>query len=166
MGRVTASDPGDRQPWERQPGETSKAYEAFCVYRDMGLSRSVVKVGKDLGKAARTVEDWSRKYNWVQRTEAWDSIPAKAMAESYAEMVTDITDQHRALADKLIKRLSDNLDRMPPGMDPSVRWSQAHNAAAKSHGMTLDYRKPAPEDDKRDEVTRAIEVLIDKLAGD
>lgn len=166
MGRVTASDPDDRQPWERQEGETSKAYHAFSVYRDLGHERSVVKVAKELGKSRRVIEVWCLKHRWVERCSAWDSIPAKALAESYAEMVTDITDQHRALADKLIRRLSDNLDRMPAGMDPSVRWSQAHNAAAKSHGMTLDYRKPAPEDDKRDEVTKAIEVLIDKLAGE
>jgi hypothetical protein len=26
----------DLKPWDRQPGETSKAYGAFVTYRDMG----------------------------------------------------------------------------------------------------------------------------------
>src|SRR5690606_17214461 len=128
-------------PWERQTGETAKAYHAFSLYRDQGLDRSLTAVAEELDVSKQHVGQWSTKYNWVERVSAWDSIPAKAMAEGYAEMVRDITDQHRELADKLVKRLSENLDRMPAGADPTIRWSQAHNAATKSHTIALDYLK-------------------------
>ena len=37
--------------WERQEGETSRAYEAFSAYRDLGSARSLAKVGQLLGKS-------------------------------------------------------------------------------------------------------------------
>lgn len=60
------------KPWEMQPGETAKAFEAFCVYRDMGASRSIAKVGQTLGKNTVTLEQWSIKNGWVDRATAWD----------------------------------------------------------------------------------------------
>lgn len=75
----------DRQPWEKQPGETAKAYQAFCVYRDLGAGRSLSiayertgkgrsKTGERSGKteAPRLWERWSSKYQWVERSQAYD----------------------------------------------------------------------------------------------
>lgn len=60
------------KPWELQPGETAKAFEAFCLYRDMGTERSIAKVGEKLGKNKITLEQWSAKNGWVDRATAWD----------------------------------------------------------------------------------------------
>ena len=38
------------KPWERQKGESEKAYEAFAAYRDMGPERSITKVSQSLNK--------------------------------------------------------------------------------------------------------------------
>ena len=63
----------EAEPWERQPEETPKAFEAFCVYRDLGAERSIAKAGKQLGKNRVTLEGWSSKYEWVKRCAAWDA---------------------------------------------------------------------------------------------
>ena len=60
-------------PWERQPEETAKAFEAFCVYRDLGPDRSIAKTGKKMGKSRVTLENWSSKNEWVKRCAAWDA---------------------------------------------------------------------------------------------
>src|SRR5690606_17803428 len=60
------------QLWERQGGETDKAYEAFALYRDMGVNRSVRDVAQQLGKSAALIARWSSKKNWVERVSAWD----------------------------------------------------------------------------------------------
>jgi len=31
----------EKYVWDRQPGESSRAYAHFCLYRDMGVSRSL-----------------------------------------------------------------------------------------------------------------------------
>ena len=59
--------------WERQPGESAKAFEAFCIYRDMGVSRSARKVSEKLGKSRQLLSRWSAQYSWVDRVDAWDA---------------------------------------------------------------------------------------------
>lgn len=64
-----------RQEWERLDSESSRAYAAFCAYRDLGLSRSIVKALKASGKSAanlRQWEHWSSKHQWVDRAVAFD----------------------------------------------------------------------------------------------
>ena len=58
--------------WEKQPGETPRAFEAFACYRDMGVNRSLRKVVQALDKNLTTIAEWSSKYDWVKRVEAWD----------------------------------------------------------------------------------------------
>lgn len=59
-------------PWERQEKENPKPYEAFCIYRDMGIQRSHTKVAEKLGKSVALISRWSSENNWVERVAAWD----------------------------------------------------------------------------------------------
>lgn len=80
--------------WERVPGETQKAFEAFCIYRDMGASRSLQKVADRLGKCSRLIKKWSSQDGWVKRTTAYDDYmdrKARGVVESKLE---DINSEH------------------------------------------------------------------------
>lgn len=57
-------------PFEQQPKESAKAFEAFSIYLNMGAERSVAAVGKKLGKSAGLIERWSAKYDWPARVQA------------------------------------------------------------------------------------------------
>lgn len=151
-------------PWDRQDGETSKAYEAFGVYRDLGASRSVQAVCNELGKSKTVMDRWCSQWSWVKRAQAWDSMPSKAVANAYQDMAADIAAQHKRLSDKLMKRLSQNLDLLPEGADPTIRWSTAQAAAHRSHSFATDLVKPAST--ATDEINKAIENLLNKLAGE
>jgi hypothetical protein len=59
-------------PWERQPKESPEAWEAFALYRDMGVERSTAKVGRALGKSTDLMDRWSRNHSWVARCMAYD----------------------------------------------------------------------------------------------
>ena len=56
-----------RYPWERQFNESRKAFEAFCVYRDMGPARSGEKVARELSKSAQLIRRWSAKWRVAKR---------------------------------------------------------------------------------------------------
>jgi len=64
------------------PRESSKAFAAFATYRDMGLSRSILKACRSYhedtpdGATVETLKahfgKWSSRWSWVARAEAYD----------------------------------------------------------------------------------------------
>lgn len=154
----------DTRPWDRQPGETSKAYDAFVAYRDMGGDRSYAKVARQLGKSTTLLDRWGRQNDWPSRTAAWDSMPGRAVQEAYEDMAKSIAEQHRRVATKLMAKLEANVDLLPEGSDPSMRFSTALGAARQSHQFAADLSKPT--DTTKTEITSAIEKLINRLAGE
>lgn len=69
--------------YDRIENETIKAYAAFCIYRDMGIDRTLKVTAQEYYsvenpsniprvKGMRTVEIWCSKYNWVDRCKDYD----------------------------------------------------------------------------------------------
>lgn len=88
--------------WERQPEETSAQYAAFAAYRDLGITRSIVKavesVGGSRSKQRRNWETWSSKNMWVARSEAYDAeMERKRRVEREANVV-EALERHRKTA--------------------------------------------------------------------
>lgn len=72
MGQTRAS-----RPWDPAPDESASAYAAFCVYRELGIGRSIADVLRTLEqmgeKVARdSVYGWSNKFNWDERVLKWE----------------------------------------------------------------------------------------------
>jgi hypothetical protein len=59
-------------PWDRRPGESLPAFEAFCAYRNAGRHRSLREIAAQLGKSRSLIFRWSSKHHWVARAQAWD----------------------------------------------------------------------------------------------
>ena len=79
-------------PWERQPGEGSRAYQGFLTYISITESRSIYKaallqarksakdrglLGEPEGQIERHWEKWSSKHSWIPRAAAFDEDLAK-----------------------------------------------------------------------------------------
>ncbi len=64
--------------WDQREGESPKAYQAFCAYRDMGADRSIVKAHRrlsqtDAGRAPRHWDVWAFENDWKTRAAAYDT---------------------------------------------------------------------------------------------
>lgn len=71
--------------WERQDGETRKAYTTFRRYLEMD-KRSIRALAKEDGrKTDRTYQTWCQKYRWVERSEAWDDYIIREWQEKQKE---------------------------------------------------------------------------------
>jgi hypothetical protein len=64
----------EQRPWDRQMGEGSKAYSHFCIYRDMGVSRSLRQMEKldACTSQLRQLMRWSSRWAWVDRSQRYD----------------------------------------------------------------------------------------------
>ena len=117
-------------PWEKQEHETSKAYAAFCAYRDLGPGRSLSKtipiLYKDLGSTKpsskqRRLSEWSVKYGWVARVEAYDvyleskerhenELEIKKMAKRHAQVslltMKKAVDRIKLIGEKNVEELT------------------------------------------------------------
>lgn len=100
--------------WERRPDETDKSWAAFQVYRDMPIlgprderrshANLAVKLGYD---TLRSLEDWSKKYDWVARCRAYDAYKGHNLL---TVRETELADYQRAV----VAQLTTNLAAMQP----------------------------------------------------
>lgn len=131
----------DQHPWVRQPSETAPSYEYFKIYMHMGTQRGLRQVAEEVGKSRTHIENLSAKYKWTERVTAYDSFITKAEIDGFADQTASVRSKHMRITDKLLDHLEGNLDKLAPGQDPSIRWTQAYAAACKVHVQALDLRE-------------------------
>ena len=101
------------EPWERQDGETAKAFEAFAIYRDMGPDRSLRKVVQSLNKNLTTIAEWSSKYEWVKRAAAWDAEQDRIARIQQLKEIKAMRNRHAGMAKAMIVKAGRALNRIP-----------------------------------------------------
>lgn len=95
------------QVYDRQAGESDKAFEAFVLYRDIGASRSLDTVAQKLAKSLPLIKRWSAQYGWVERVSAYDDyLDAQARKKFEADTIKRKVDMLRrhALTGKILQQ--------------------------------------------------------------
>jgi len=78
----------DEPIYHKLTTETAKAYQAFSIYRDMGVGRSLEKVAKSLSKSGSIIRGWSAKHDWVNRVLEFDKIENRERQEQVLRLRT------------------------------------------------------------------------------
>jgi hypothetical protein len=104
--------------YERQPGETVKAYAAFCVYRDLGAGRGLRDAcrrfyGESVAKRGQ-IEQWSKQWKWVERAKAWDDELDRVNREAQAKARKEMGERHAKVAVALQEKAIQRLKSMKP----------------------------------------------------
>lgn len=100
------------KPWERQKGESEKAFEAFKIYRDMGEERSVSAVGKRLAKSRNLMDRWKDRWNWKERVRAYDNELEKQAKAKAVKEYQAMTERHIKIAVQLQKKALEALNNL------------------------------------------------------
>lgn len=105
----------DLLPWEQQPGETAKMYEAFQAYLFMKTDdsdRSLRKVAHDLNKSLTHIGNISKKNNWVERVEAWDSYQLKLAHQDQLKEIKKMRKRHATIATTMLTKVTKKMQQM------------------------------------------------------
>jgi len=78
----------DEPIYQKLTTETAKAYEAFSIYRDMGVRRSLEKVAQSLSKSGSIIRGWSVRHDWVNRVHEFDKVENRERQEQVLRLRT------------------------------------------------------------------------------
>ena len=110
----------DGNLWERQSGETAKAYAAFLLYRDLpAIDRSIVTAvaqhRRNGGKASvRNWEAWSSRYDWRERAAEHDSNLASRRRERREKELDRAQDDTVTLVRAALAKVAERIQGMNP----------------------------------------------------
>ena len=100
------------KPWERQKGESEKAYEAFSVYRDMGAERTIVAVVKQLEKSRALLDRWKDRWEWKERVRLYDNYLEKQAREKAVKDRKAMVDRQVKIAMQVQKKALEALEQL------------------------------------------------------
>ena len=111
--------------WERQQGESSRAFRAFIHYRDLGPDRrslnaayAVARETQEELRAPGCWYEWSAAFRWVERAAAWDAyldgerLKARAKKErALEERRFDYEFQNQERLERRVQKMEAVLDK-------------------------------------------------------
>ena len=103
--------------WDQQPTESSKAFERFALYRDMGAGRSLRKLARDLELNPSTLAEISKKHSWQERVAAFDAYIDRASQYNQIAQVRVMKRRQIALALRAQKVAEKGLKKLLRDMD-------------------------------------------------
>jgi len=104
------------QPWERQKGESARAFEAFLVYLQMGPERSIRAVAQKCTKSVSLIRRWSSDNNWVERCRAWDNYLQQEAKKAAVAEVRRMNQRHVKMASAIQATAMQALQEMGTSM--------------------------------------------------
>lgn len=119
--RTKAAPRKPRLPWQRQPKETAKSWEAFRLYRDMGEGRTLAKVAAQLGKSEAIVSRWSGNHGWVARAAAWDDHVDEQRRDVAVREARKMAERHALISQGITRKVADWLQGL--SKEDVEKWS-------------------------------------------
>lgn len=153
----------DGYPWTLQPGESSRSYEAFRLYLQMGPDRSHARVAAELGKSETLISNWAARDKWTDRVRAYEIFLTEAQTDGAVDWITSARSETQQLADKLRGLLSERLDDyIVKRSAPPPAWSTAAAVLLKmqEHGV------PPVADEKMAAQLDRVTKLLEKVTGE
>ncbi|MBO0819608.1 MAG: hypothetical protein J2P26_02025 [Nocardiopsaceae bacterium] len=104
----------DKNPWERQPGESDKRYGHFTAYRDLGRRRTLAQAAENLALHPAYVRALAAAGQWQVRAAAWDAHQDELFALELADTRRRAARNDARLLDAVIHRVAQALQTVDP----------------------------------------------------
>jgi hypothetical protein len=107
------------ESWERVKGESGAAYAAFCVFRDLGPERNIVKAVAAVesdealrGKKYRVWRNWAARFQWNKRAGDYDAYLDKVKLAERRKAIAEREVVYREVTGKMLDVVGKKLDLM------------------------------------------------------
>lgn len=131
----------------REAGERDGAFAAFCMYRDMGNSRSLQEVANRLSKNLTTIKRWSSRWGWVERAVTWDAEQDRVRREAELAAVRKMRERHAsetlALQGEFFLKLKALLEKVDPSQITSTDAMKGIGALATAYERMASIEREA-----------------------
>lgn len=148
-------------PWEQQPGESMKAFEVFCAYRDLGPKRSIERAAHLSGKRwTNYVRSWSAKYHWVARAKAYDveqDRKKRALEDAEREKMAE---RHLKVSMAMIDKAFQAVEKMKPESLMAQDVSRLVEVASKLERLTRGEKTESVETFGKEGAPPAVQIYI------
>jgi hypothetical protein len=164
----------------RLGSESTEAFHAFSIYRDLGLKRNLDEVSRRLdaekrGSGLRLVRPnevrtkhrksgkiglWSRKYQWVERAAAWDRIVDQRLREKQLDEIERMAKRQAQEAQVLSQVLMAPVVALATGLKDPNRARTLENADMdRLLEMSFESAKAIPRVHKAERLARGVKVV-------
>jgi hypothetical protein len=164
----------------RLASESTEAFHAFSIYRDLGLKRNLDEVSRRFdaekrgtgirlvsAKEARTkhrksgkIGLWSRKYHWVERAAAWDRIVDQRLREKQLDEIERMAKRQAQEAQVLSQALMAPVVAFATGLKDPNRARTLENADMnRLLEMSFESAKAIPRVHKAERLARGVKVV-------
>ena len=123
--------------WDRQPGETAPQWEAFQVFRDLGLNRQRSEVQRRTGRTKALVYKWSASNQWQARAEAYDRHLDEVRQKERIAEALDAERRHAILGKALLAKVGQLLSSLEPDEIPRSSLPAYLKAAVEIERLSL-----------------------------
>ena len=148
-------------PWLRLEGETSRAYDAFCHYRDLGPHRSITQAKRERGQA--NLNRWSSQHGWVDRAAAWDDHIRRIQDTVVEESIVVVGEQRDAAEQFGLTQLMRGFVILSKHVDVYERLLDEVLAEAERENIRPDLSS-LPYNPMDVDVMKTLSEIIDKVA--
>jgi hypothetical protein len=123
------------KPWERQEGETDKAFSAFIAYRDTpAAQRSLDKLSRE---RTWNVGRWHSKNRWVERVKAWDDELDRVARTAKLDEIRKMNQRHVQIAQAMITKAAHRLNTLDVDALSPAEVRQYFNDAARLERLAM-----------------------------
>jgi len=104
---------GGKEPWEILPNETPEDYNLFCLYKNLGSSRSLRAVAEASGMALRTIQWKASKFMWRERAMLYDFYIVKVKNKMFDQASLGVLSLAQELIERVSKLMLAKIEQMP-----------------------------------------------------
>jgi hypothetical protein len=149
---LNSFDP-ERNLWDQQPEEGGPAFKAFAAYRDLGFDRSLKKVAGKLKKSAGLIDQWSLRYRWKDRVQAWDKFNDQLAQRELVKQRLEFDRTTLLMADQMRQKAMAGLMALTPVVErdgkkhPMLKINELLRLVELSHELHSEHLG-SPDTDK------------------